>query len=197
MANHRPHDDESGAVLILALIFVLVVTLSIFGLITFGGVGILNSTNLQGQRSLEYAADGATSAAIEAVRYSDDSFHDYRPEDCLPDGAVLTLVTDPSTNPPLGESTTSQMSIDGDAMMVDCITGLPNSSVPQFTRVVTFYACLQTAAPCTANNSIVAATVDFEDVSSAGVDDCLSSTDSSTCGSGEVISSWVVQTSDN
>jgi len=169
--------------LILALVFVLIVTLSIFGLITFGGVGILNASSLQGQRSLEYAADGATSASIQAVRYSYFAFNNPQPVDCLPDGAVFTQ-----------PSTTASMSIDGDNMTVDCITGLPDSSVTQFTRVVTFYACLQTAAPCTANNSVVAATVDFEDVSPAGVDDCLNATDASTCGIGEVISSWVVQT---
>src|SRR5579872_4413222 len=68
-------DNEGGAVLLLALIFVIVVTLSIFGLITFGGTGILNAANLQGQRSLEFAADGATTAAIQAVRYSNYQFN--------------------------------------------------------------------------------------------------------------------------
>jgi len=191
----RGHDDEDGAILILALIFVIIVTLSILALITFGGVGILSASNLQGQRSMEYAADGATTASIQAVRYSSYSFGNAQPVDCLPDGAVLTLALNPTTN--MYQSTTAEMSINGNDMVVDCISGLPVQSVPQFTRVVTFYACLRANAPCTANNSIVAATVDFEDVSSAGVNLCTSATVASTCGTGEVISSWVVQTADN
>jgi hypothetical protein len=189
MELHRMHNDESGAILILALVFVLVVTLSIFGLITFGGTGILNATNLQGQRSLEYAADGAASASIQAVRYSDFLVvnpDNPQPVDCLPDGTVFTA-----------PSTTADIVINGDAMVVDCITGPPDSAVPQFTRVITFYACLQADAPCTANNSVVAATVDFEDVSTSGVDQCLNATNTATCGIGEVISSWVVETADN
>lgn len=197
MKHDRTTNDEDGAVLILALVFVLVVTLSIFGLITFGGTGILNATNLEGQRALEYAADGATSASIQAVRYSYFSFSKNTPQpvDCLPDGAVLTLPLNPSTN--TNESTTADMAINGDDITVDCIGGLSDSTVPQFTRVVIFYACLQTVAPCTTNNSVVAATVDFEDYSPTHVDQCVSATDTATCGTGEVISSWVVETADN
>jgi len=195
MVHDRRSSDEGGAILILALVFVLIVTLSIFALITFGGVGILNATNLQGQRSLEYAADGATSASIQAVRYSYYPFTNPQPVDCLPDGTVLTLPFNHSTN--TYESTTSDITIDGENITVDCIAGQPDPSGAQFSRVVTFYACLQAAAPCTANNAVVAATVKFEDVSQAGVDQCLSATDTSTCGTGEVISSWVVQTANN
>jgi hypothetical protein len=195
MKHDRTYKEEDGAVLILALVFVLVVTLSIFGLITFGGTGILNATNLQGQRALEYAADGATSASIQAVRYSYFSFSNPQPVDCLPDGAVLTLPLNASTN--TYESTTADIAINGDDITVDCIAGLPDSTVPQFTRVVTFYACLQTVAPCTANNSVVAATVDFEDYSPAHVDQCVNATTTATCGTGEVISTWVVETANN
>jgi hypothetical protein len=196
MRRIRTGSDEEGAILILALIFVIIVTLSIFGLITFGGVGILNATNLQGQRSLEYAADGATTASIQSVRYSYYNFsNDPQPVDCLPDGAVLTLPPNPTTG--ISQSTTADMPIDGDDMVVDCIAGLPDSSVPQYTRIVTFYACLQAVAPCTANNSIVAATVDFEDTSATGVDQCTGATAVSTCGVGETISSWVVDRADD
>jgi hypothetical protein len=191
--------NEDGAILILALIFMLIVTFAIFGLVTFGGVGILNSTNLKGQRSLEYAADGAITAAIQAVRYSPDGFSNPQPVSCLPDGAVLQLTSDGNE-----ASSTASMMIppngpNGVSMAVDCIAGL-SSTTPQFTRVVTFYACPQTNGPvlCVAGNSVVAATVDFEDVTSSGVDQCSASTDTLlTCGVGEEIATWVVQTSDN
>ena len=167
-------------------------TTSIFGLITFGGVGIKSSVTLKGERSLEYAAEGATTAAIQAVRYSNLQFNQYPPQDCLPDGAVLT-VPDTVTIP-----------INQDQMVVDCAaTVLPQGSParPQ-DRVIAFYACTQTqlAGPppnyCYAGNAILSATVDFQDVTSAGVYRC-SSTDTTTCGTGENIVSWVIQTSDN
>lgn len=191
--SRSTEQGEEGAILILALVFVIIVTLSIFGLITFGGVGILNSTNLKGQRSLEYAADGATTAAIQAVRYSPFYFSNPQPEDCLPDGAVLSLPNNGGF-----ASSTPSITIDGVSMTVDCIEGITATSTPQFTRVVTFYACLASlGVPCTAINSIVTATVDFEDVTLTGVEQCSSATQTSTCGTGEVINSWVVQTAND
>jgi hypothetical protein len=186
--------SEDGAILILALIFMLIVSFAIYGLVTFGGVGILNATNLKGQRSLEYAADGAVTAAIQAVRYSPDTFSNPQPVSCLPDGAVLQLTSDNDE-----ASSTASMKINGVPMAVDCIAGLA-SATPQFTRVVTFYACSQTNGPelCVAGNSVVAATVDFEDVTSSGVDQCSASTNTLvTCGVGEEIATWAVQTANN
>lgn len=189
LAFNRNSRDESGAVLILALIFVIIVTLSIFGLITFGGTGILNSTNLKGQRSLEFAADGATSAAIQAVRYSNYTFSQTGIEDCLPDGAILNPT---SIN-------TQSMTINGIAMWVDCTATPPPFSQPNVSRAVTFYACEQTLNPvsCLGSNSILVATVYFNDTSSSGVDDCSPPTETDTCGSGMTITSWVVETANN
>ena len=186
--------SEEGAILILALIFVLIVSLSVLSLITFGGVGIKNTVNLKGQRNLEYAADGATSAAIQAVRYSYQTFSAYPPTDCLPDGAVFTS----------GDTVT--ITINSNIMVVDCTAtvrppnSLPvNSSTRPEDRVIAFYACttLQLTASggqpyCYAGNAIVAATVDFEDVSAGGFYEC-SNTNASTCGTGEAVESWAVQ----
>jgi Tfp pilus assembly protein PilX len=188
----RSPRDEGGAVLILALVFVIIVTFSVFGLITFGGVGIKNTTGLSGQRSLEYAADGATTAAIAAVRYSPYSFNfaqlnSSQPTNCLPDGATFSsAINSPDAAAP--------MSINGVSMAVDCIAG-PSAPWP-VTRVVTFYSCLQ--GPCTASNAVVAATVDFEDVSSTGSSQCsISLNVFSTCGTGEVITNWLVRNADD
>jgi hypothetical protein len=181
---------DGGAVLILVLIFVIVMSISVLGLLTFGGTGITNATNLQGQRSLEYGADGATTSAIQAVRYSYDAFNNPQPTGCLPDGATLAL---PDTTP--------SITINNVAFMVECIAGLP-STIPQYTRVITFYACVLQSS-CSASNAIIAATVDFEDVSQTDLDECAAPVTSgapfntTTCGTGETISSWVVETADN
>jgi hypothetical protein len=188
----RIDHSEDGAILILALVFILIVTVSVFGLITFGGVGIKNAVNLKGERSLEYAAAGATEAAIQAVRYSDLSFS-YPPVDCLPDGAVL------STTPP----DTVTMTINNLTMVVDCATTVwPSSYQPRpQDRIVALYACLQSSlvgsTPCGSGNAIISATVDFQDVSSGGIYDCSSATGTATCGTGVAILSWVVQNADS
>ena len=177
--------DDSGAVLILALIFVIIVTISIFGLITFGGTGILNATNLEGQRSLEFAADGAATAAVQAVRYSNLGFNTTSVEDCLPDGAVL--------NP--ASPTPQTMTVNGITMTVDCTATQLPASQPNVTRAIAFYACQQ--APCLANNSVVEAIVYFDDSSASGLDECSSPTETATCGAGMTIDSWVVETANN
>jgi hypothetical protein len=174
--------NEIGAVLILALIFVIVVTLSILGLITFGGTGILNATNLQGERSLEFAADGATTAAIQAVRYSYNTFNQTSEQDCLPDGPVLTMPDNQT------------MTINHIAMTVDC-SEAPPPLPSSINRVVIFDACQN--APCIASNSVVVATVYFDDTAPSDAYDCSAATNSSTCGSGLTIDSWVVESANS
>jgi len=177
--------DEGGAILILALIFVIIVTLSIFGLITFGGTGILNAANLKGQRSLEFAADGAATAAIQAVRYSNYTFSQTGIADCLPDGAILNPATD-----------TQSLTINNVTMWVDCAATQLPSSQPSVSRAIIFYAC-QVATGCSGSNATVVATVYFDDTSPSGLNECSPPTETATCGSGMTIDSWVVETANN
>lgn len=82
--------DETGAALILALVFVVVGALSLLGLVTFTGSALINSAQLQTQRNLEYAADGATDIAVQAVRYRPSAFTASPPQACL-GAASVTL----------------------------------------------------------------------------------------------------------
>jgi hypothetical protein len=185
--------DEGGAILILALVFILLISFSVLGLLTFGGTGIKDSASLQGQRSLEYAADGATTAAIQAVRYSYYAFNGTPgPQnnftnpagDCLPDGAVMTVPD------------TQTLTINGVTMTVDCTGSLYTIPVPQQnTRIVTFYACQQSS--CTSDNAVLAATVAFQDLSTAGIYDCYDAPDSASCGTAMIIQSWTIETSND
>jgi hypothetical protein len=186
--------DESGAILLLAVIFILIIAMSVLGLLTFGGTGIKNAANLQGQRNLEYAGDGATSAAIQGVRYSSQS---YSALFQWPSGVTSPSIGTPPTAPCLPNGA-SDVTIDNDAMVVSCIGSLALPVPQQNTRIVTFYACLlpsgvlPSSFPCSSNDDVVAATVDFQDVSSSGVYDCSDSSDDSTCGTGLVVTSWTV-----
>jgi hypothetical protein len=62
--------DEAGAVLILALVFLLVASGIIGFLLSATGNDLLNTTNLQASRSQGYSAGGAVDVAIQTARYS-------------------------------------------------------------------------------------------------------------------------------
>ena len=61
--------DESGAVLVLALVFLVVGSLIAVALGTEATTIVSNSSNLRTFRTINYAADGAVDGAIEQVRY--------------------------------------------------------------------------------------------------------------------------------
>ncbi len=63
----RPARDESGAVLILALIFVFVTSLIVLGITEWSGNDLKNTANFSNQRSALYAANGATQTAMAIV----------------------------------------------------------------------------------------------------------------------------------
>lgn len=180
-------ENESGAALLLALIFVIVMSVTLLAIVNFAGDALINTANLKGQRSLEYAADAATDAAIQAVRYSYYAFDGTtNPSgDCVPDGTVLIL-PDTATMP----------AVNGETMTVNCsgvINHDPVTHQPaQNTRTVTFTTCEQ--ATCTPRSAIVVATVIFQDYSAAGIYKCTSAPDSATCGTGDIIQSWIEQT---
>src|SRR6516165_1163628 len=69
----RPAEaDETGAVLLLALIFVLSVGLLIGVLVNLVETNLLATSSLSQQRALEQAADGALEMAVQRVRYTPD-----------------------------------------------------------------------------------------------------------------------------
>ena len=68
-ANARP-PDESGAVLVLALVFMIATALVVTGLTAWSGNDIKNIGNLKVARSALYASGGATQTAISNVRYT-------------------------------------------------------------------------------------------------------------------------------
>lgn len=65
--------DESGATLVIALIFVVAVGALIAALVGLTGNNLVTTATLQNQKALEYAADGAIETTIQAVRYSASS----------------------------------------------------------------------------------------------------------------------------
>jgi hypothetical protein len=173
IASRRPSRHDEGAALVLALVFLVAVGLVLLAIVTFAGGSFRNTINLNSQRGVEYAADGATTAAAQATRYTYNTYT--TPGNCLPGGQ-------------------SSMTINGIAISVQCsaVNFNPNSAA---TREVLFLAC-RTGGSCTTSNAIIQASVTYDDYSTSGFYVCSSATGTQTCGSGMTVNSWLVQNAD-
>jgi hypothetical protein len=189
--NDASRSDEDGAILLLALVFALVIALVLVALINLAGNDLHNTSNLKTQRNLEYAADGATTAAIQSVRNSYLAYNGTL-------GAIGALCTPLGGAPPGTPEVMTQ--VNGDSMIVDCTNQAynpPGPSPSAQTRVVNFYACASSntgANACTTANALIQAQVTFDDYAPSGGYDCTGLGHTTTCGSAESIDSWVVET---
>jgi len=163
--------DETGAVLVLALVFLVTVGLIVTALLQWSSNDLKNTSNFKSGRSVVYAAGGATEAAIWSARYS------------------LTSGTNPCPG------TGSSITIGGQAIEVWCTTVSNTQSAA--TRVVTLSACATGLSSVCANPFLVA-TVTFDDYSNGNpnANNCLQATPPlarKTCGTGMTLNSWVVR----
>jgi hypothetical protein len=139
--------------LILALIYIVVISLVVAALTSWATNDINNSSKFQSADSLGIAASGMTEVAIQYVRYN----------------PLISTSQQEGTASPLvacwGSDSISQIpSIDGSQIAVWCSTVW--NPLLQATRVVTFYACpiSVSAASCAqSGNTLLTATVNFDD----------------------------------
>jgi hypothetical protein len=89
--------DESGAVLILALIFMTSVGLAVGALATFSSNDIRNIANFKEARGTLSAAEGATQAQITAMRYAYSTTCPGTPYTL--DGASIVVTCTTTVNP--------------------------------------------------------------------------------------------------
>jgi hypothetical protein len=191
--------DEAGAVLILALLFLVVVGLLVGGLTSWTANDLGNTLTFQQARSSQYALSSATQVAIQSIRYtpllaSGQTVNASPPSYCWGTAA--------GSDPTYGGS---ELTTQGDPVNVYCSTVWNPTSAT--TRIVTVSACLQLAlqdvvpAPTTPAGfaAACAATpglqtiVTFDDYSSANPvisqGQCVS-----TCGNGMTINSSISHT---
>ena len=69
MGRRIERNDQDGATLILALVFIVVLGLVIGVLTSLAGTNLTDTVQLQGQRGIEYAVGGVTDAEIQSLRY--------------------------------------------------------------------------------------------------------------------------------
>jgi len=170
--------DEDGAVLILALAFLLTVGVIVGGLGGWITNDLDSSTQFASARSLQYSASNATELAIQSIRYEP------------------LLATTQNANPPApcwGTGSSSDVSVpegptSSEDMSVWCSTEWNPSSAS--TRQVTISTCLssESAATCSAKPYLQAVVV-FDDyppgLSAPNPNACVVY-----CGTGMTVSSW-------
>src|ERR1700722_7237953 len=144
MARRRIDRGEEGATLVLALVFMIIIALVLVPLVTLSGDGLQNTSNLLQEQSLEYRSNGAVEVAIQAVRYTDTSYHG---GSCFGSGSSpVQIGLAGQNNPPV---------------YVNCMFVTPPPSDTGASREIDVYSCGSTN--CSGTNYTVWATVDFQD----------------------------------
>jgi hypothetical protein len=129
--RNRHQRSERGSSLILALIYIVSVSLIVGALADWAMNDLNNTTHFQNASSLDNAVSGATEIAIQSMRY-------YPQYPATQSPTVANCWTPPSG------SYASDTTINTDLVAVWCTT-VENLKSPN-TRIVTFIACPETAA---------------------------------------------------
>jgi hypothetical protein len=117
--------DETGAVLILALVFLVTVGGVVGSLSTWAMNDLSNTTHFTTARTLQYAVNGAVQTAVQNMRYT-------------PQFATTLNASAPGA-PCWGTGSSSQVLINGTNVAVWCSTSWNPASTA--TRVVTILGC--------------------------------------------------------
>jgi hypothetical protein len=182
--------DERGASLILALIFIVAVSLIVIPLADWASGSLTNTGQFQNASTLHYALTSAANTAIEGIRYNP-----------LPSGANVSLDSNGYGVQPVGAcwtpytGTTSSVTLNGYNVNVWCQTTV--NLTQSATRVVTLYACVSTFGGGTETGCQAApqlqAQVTFDDYPTDGgitlVRQCDVETGS--CGFSQFLNRWI------
>jgi hypothetical protein len=176
------NDGESGAVLILALVYIIVVGLVVAALLSWTTNDLNNTKHFNAASETRYAVSSAMTTAIESVRYS--PLESPVPTKNVPTG------WEECWTPTSG--TVSSLTVDGYTVDVYCNT--VEDVTQAATRKVTFVACLSSvsATSCEANPLLSAVAV-FDDYPAGGgiILSTQCNLEGAPCGEGETLKSWI------
>ncbi len=171
---------EEGAIIMLALAYLVVISLVVAMLSTWVSNDLNNSTKFSSSNSLTVAASGMTDMAIQYVRYNP----------IISNSQAVAPAVSPLVACWGGTNISQIPAIDGDQVAVWCTTSW-NPLVAQ-TRTVTFYACpISVLAGACENSAFLTAIVIYDDyppapARSAPIQDLCTVF----CGQGMTIQSW-------
>ena len=177
----RGSKDESGAILILALVYIVVVSVIVLAMSSWATNDLKNTTVFTNVNSTNYAATSATDVAIQSIRYNPIP-------SATPGGGAATPYAE-CWVPTSG--TVSQLTVDNVNIEEWCST-TENLASPQ-TRVVTLDACVGSGAASVCNSPWLVAVVAFNDYPPGGqplLPTQCNLMAQKTCGEGVTIESW-------
>lgn len=131
---------DSGAVLVLALIFILIAAVPMVVLAGLAEQNERATSQLHNSRALQYATDGAVNSAIQKVRFNGDAF--------TTPTACLSLPAD---------------ALNAHAIWVSC-QPVPGKTFVIGSRFVQFVACTTADLPCPAGNVQATVQAQFNDL---------------------------------
>jgi hypothetical protein len=131
VGGDRRRRNESGAVLILALVYIIAISLIVGALASWAMNDLNNTGKFESASELHYAVSSVTNLAIESIRYTPLP-------SSTPPQAPASTGWEPCWTPATGPQV-SQMLIDGYTIAVWCNVVEQNTSAN--TRTVTFIAC--------------------------------------------------------
>lgn len=145
--RRRIQRDERGASLVLAIVFMVVAGAIGAGLVTSVASGLHDTASLATGRNHDYAADGAVESSIVNIR------------------KLATPGVSP-TGCPYAFTQANGLWLDATEIQVDCSNtpsvALTSTGTVNTQNNVTFLACLYSARPCTKDNAIITALVNFQ-----------------------------------
>jgi hypothetical protein len=181
--------NENGAVLVLALVFLIVVGGVISALATWGMNDLNNTGQFTSSRTLQYGVSSATEVAIQSIRYTP-----------LWSTQTAQNASPSQPSPCWGSGSMSDLTTNGDDVAVWCSTVWTPLSAN--TRQVTFSACpvtsseeatetdLQIAASC-ASNPTLQANVTFGDYPANQISPPTTGECAVYCGTTMTVNSWL------
>jgi hypothetical protein len=184
---------ESGAALIMALIFLLALGLVISAVATLATGSFTTSINLGQERAVEANAESAATMAIDYVRFKYSGAWDN-----------LGNSVSPPVVPSGGTTPLNCMPADAayEGIVTYCAMGTP-APTSGASRVVEFFACPSnvgagtTSNPCSGEFLFTVVTFDDLPPNSAGTSNLCDSTHAITCGLGMTVDTWDVIRADN
>jgi hypothetical protein len=198
MTQRAPLEErgDSGAALIMALVFLLALGMVISAVATLATGAFTTSINLGQERALEANAESAATLAIANIRYNysgawDATNNVNAPPPIIPsNGSVTPFNCMPNQTPYSGMTTYCAMS-----------TPAPSSGA---SRVVQFYVCPATVAAGSIPNACAGqalfAVVTYDDLppnASGTANICDAQGHTVTCGLGMTVDTWDVKKADN
>ena len=180
--------SESGAILILALVYIIAISLIVGGLARWATDDLDNTNNFGVTSQLRYAVTGAMNTAMESIRYTP-----------LP-------TTTPTQNVATGwgecwvpaSGSVSQLSFDNKEFVINVYCNVTENLDSSKTRIVSFAACLSsvTATSCEQpGGALLSAVVNYDDYPAGGgiLLTAQCNVLNLPCGQGQALKSWIWQ----